>query len=70
MASLLDQLKPERRIAFVLYYLEELELAEVAARLKVSAETARARARRGRADLIAAVERFERRHARERAGKP
>lgn len=53
--GLLEGLRPKRREAFILYYIEELELREVAARLQVSTAAAWARVQRGRDEIVAAL---------------
>lgn len=58
--QLLEGLKPERRLAFVLFYVEDLPIEEVAARLGTREEAARQRAKRARRDLRRALERAER----------
>src|SRR5262245_5610294 len=58
LAVLLSELRPERREAFVLHYVFDLTAPEVANEIGVDAEAAKTRWRRGRLDLIAAVQRL------------
>lgn len=58
--QLLTQFSPEKRTAFLLYYVEQLELGEVAAQMGTSSATAWARIHRTRDAIIEALERDER----------
>jgi RNA polymerase sigma-70 factor (ECF subfamily) len=64
-AALLDDaladLSADRRVVFTLYYVEQLEVAEIAARLGVSESAAWGRIKRARAQVVQAVKRDERR---------
>lgn len=53
----LEAVDEEKRAAFVLFYVEQLELSEVATQLGISADAAGARIKRGRAQLLRALER-------------
>lgn len=55
MSRLLEATSPENRAAFLLYYVEQLELGEVAAQLGVSSAAAWARIHRTRDVIIAAL---------------
>lgn len=58
--EVLAELKPGRRIAFALIYLEEMSLDEAAAILGISAQAVKQRALKGRRDLEAELRRRER----------
>lgn len=58
--EVMAELKPARRIAFALIYLEEMSLDEAAAILGASAQAVKQRALKGRRDLEAKLRRRER----------
>ena len=62
----LDKLPADRQMAFLLYYVEELEISEVAVALKVSPAVAWAHIRRARAALLESLARDEKVAARRR----
>lgn len=53
----LEKVSPKRRVPFLLYYVEQLELSEVAAQIGTSEPTAWARIKRTRARVLRAIER-------------
>jgi len=58
--GLLDQIKPEKRVAFVLVAVEGMSLAEAAEHVGEHAETVKQRVRRARRELIALMDDAER----------
>jgi RNA polymerase sigma-70 factor (ECF subfamily) len=55
----LAKLSEKKRIAFVLYYVEELSLTEVAARMQASPDTTWTRIKRARAEVVRSIRKKE-----------
>jgi RNA polymerase sigma-70 factor (ECF subfamily) len=55
----LAKLSEKKRVAFVLYYVEELSLTEVAARMQASPDTTWTRIKRARAQVVRSIKKRE-----------